>query len=234
MTNRYVLTFDIDWAPDFMILDCLQILEEFKLKGTFFATHETSLHNEIILRGHNLGIHPNFLDGSSHGSTISQVVDTCLQFAPHAWCMRTHSLHQSTPILYEVFSKFPQLKLDASLLMHGSQHAHKIDCNFFDIQFNRLLYNWEDDIQFAQYDSKAMPKLFFGELTVFNFHPVHVFLNSTDGSEYAQLKRAMPESGFSKIDYNLASKFQHIGLGTRSYLRFILESGIDCIELGDL
>ena len=67
MAKRYVLTFDIDWAPDYAILNCLKLLENSGCKATFFATHNTSLNQEIINRGHNLGIHPNFLQGSSHG-----------------------------------------------------------------------------------------------------------------------------------------------------------------------
>ena len=61
MTKRFVLTFDIDWAPDFAILYCLELLDDAKCKATFFATHSTSLNQEIVNRGHDLGIHPNFL-----------------------------------------------------------------------------------------------------------------------------------------------------------------------------
>ena len=61
MNKSYALTFDIDWAPDFAILHCLELLENAGCKATFFATHNTTLNHEIIDRGHNLGIHPNFL-----------------------------------------------------------------------------------------------------------------------------------------------------------------------------
>ena len=109
MDKRYALTFDIDWAPDFAILHCLELLENAGCIATFFATHSTSLNYEIVDRGHNLGIHPNFLPGSSHGSNVQEIISECINYAPDAWCMRTHSLVQSSPLLLEIFSKFPQL-----------------------------------------------------------------------------------------------------------------------------
>ena len=124
--KKYVLTFDIDWAPNFVISHCLNLLDSANCKATFFATHSTPLNNEIVERGHNLGIHPNFLKGSSHGSNVKEIISECLSYAPHAWCMRTHSLMQSSPLLHEIFSNFPQLKLDVSLLMHRSPFAHKV------------------------------------------------------------------------------------------------------------
>ena len=95
MSKRYALTFDIDWAPDYMILHCLELIESAGYKATFFATHSTPLNKEIVDRGHNLGIHPNFLPGSSQGSNVEEVISECLNYAPNAWCMRTHSLVQS-------------------------------------------------------------------------------------------------------------------------------------------
>ena len=40
---NYHITFDIDWAPDFTINYCLQILKKKNIKATFFATHRTDL-----------------------------------------------------------------------------------------------------------------------------------------------------------------------------------------------
>ena len=60
MAKRYALTFDIDWAPDYAIKYCLELLESAGCKATFFTTHSTPVNSEIIHRGHNLGIHPNF------------------------------------------------------------------------------------------------------------------------------------------------------------------------------
>ena len=234
MAKRYALTFDIDWAPDYAISHCLELLENAECKATFFATHSTPLNLEIIDRGHNLGIHPNFLPGSSQGSDVKEIISECLDYAPDAWCMRTHALVQSTPLLHEIFSKFPQLKLDVSLFMHRSRFAHKVRWDFNGVSFDRLLYNWEDDAQFSGFIKDKMPDLFFGELTVFDFHPIHVFLNSTDGSEYRKLKMEQSLVSLSSLDAHVAEKYINHGLGTRSYLKGVLASKNRCIGLDEI
>ena len=234
MDKRYALTFDIDWAPDFAILYCLELLDDAKCKATFFATHSTSLNQEIVNRGHNLGIHPNFLPNSSQGASVQAIISECLSYAPDAWCMRTHALVQSSPLLHEIFSKFPQLKLDVSLFMHRSTFSHKVKWEFDSVTFDRLLYNWEDDAQFASYNEDNLPELFFGELTVFDFHPIHVFLNSTDGSEYRNLKLEQPNLPLSSLTKQVVEKHVNPNLGTQSYLKEVLSSKNRCIGLDEI
>ena len=234
MAKRYALTFDIDWAPDFVILHCLELLDDARCKATFFATHSTPLNQEIVNRGHNLGIHPNFLPNSSQGSSVQEIISECLSYAPDAWCMRTHALVQSSPLLHEIFSKFPQLKLDVSLLMHRSAFSHKVQWDFDGVTFDRLLYNWEDDAQFSSYKKDNLPDLFFGELTVFDFHPIHVFLNSTDGSEYRNLKLEQRKLPLSSLDKQVVEKHVNPNLGTQSYLKEVLSSNNRCIGLDEI
>ena len=234
MNKRYALTFDIDWAPDFAILYCLNLLDDARCKATFFATHSTSLNQEIVNRGHDLGIHPNFLPNSSQGASVQAIISECLSYAPDAWCMRTHALVQSSPLLHEIFSKFPQLKLDVSLFMHRSTFSHKVKWEFDSVTFDRLLYNWEDDAQFASYNEDNLPELFFGELTVFDFHPIHVFLNSTDGSEYRNLKLEQPNLPLSSLTKQVVEKHVNPNLGTQSYLKEVLSSKNRCIGLDEI
>ena len=234
MNKRYALTFDIDWAPDFAILYCLNLLDDARCKATFFATHSTSLNQEIVNRGHDLGIHPNFLPNSSQGASVQAIISECLSYAPDAWCMRTHALVQSSPLLHEIFSKFPQLKLDVSLFMHRSTFSHKVKWEFDSVTFDRLLYNWEDDAQFASYNEDNLPELFFGELTVFDFHPIHVFLNSTDGSEYRNLKLEQPNLPLSSLTKQIVEKHVNPNLGTQSYLKEVLSSKNRCIGLDEI
>ena len=234
MTKRYILTFDIDWAPDFVIEDCLSILDQFGKNATFFTTHDTPMNQEIVNRGHILGIHPNFLQNSTHGSNVETVVKKCLSYAPKAWCLRTHGLVQSTPLLLEIFSKFPQLKLDVSLLMHRSPFAYKSSWELESVFFERLIFNWEDDFDFSNNRKGEKNSLFVGELTVFNFHPIHVFLNSFDGEEYQSLKRKTSILPLNELDINVLSFFQNSGFGTRNNLIEILRSDHKCIRLNEL
>ena len=46
--NKIFLTFDIDWAHDEVIEDTLNLLSHYKVPGTFFATHDSTIMKRII------------------------------------------------------------------------------------------------------------------------------------------------------------------------------------------
>ena len=232
--KKYALTFDVDWAPDYAILHCLDLLDLFKKKATFFTTHHTELNVEIYSRGHELGIHPNFLGGANSNEDFSNIIEKCMSYAPDAWCMRTHGLYQSSSLLYSVFKNFSQLKLDVSLLMHRSPYSHKCLWEYGEVTFERLMYNWEDDLEFKNQRFGPKEKCFFGDITVFDFHPIHVFLNSSDGSEYTHLKQQTSDKTLNKVLHNDAIKFKNEKEGVETFLKRVLHTKAETIMLDDI
>jgi hypothetical protein len=67
--QRVLLTLDIDWAPDAAIDFVAEILVSRGVKATWFVTHDSPGVRRLRARPDlfELGIHPNFLPGSSHG-----------------------------------------------------------------------------------------------------------------------------------------------------------------------
>jgi len=118
--------------------------------------------------------------------------------------------------------------------MHRSNFAHKVKWDFEGVSFDRLLYNWEDDAQFSNFTENVIPELFFGELTVFDFHPIHVLLNSTDGSEYNKLKSEQSHTALNLLDSNVLENYVSFKIGTQTYLKEILYSKNRCIGLEQL
>ena len=57
------LTFDIDWAPDWMIEEVASILIEHNVKTTWFVTHASPAIDKLrqMPELFELGIHPNRL-----------------------------------------------------------------------------------------------------------------------------------------------------------------------------
>ena len=41
------ITFDLDWCPDFMLEEVLELLSQYKIKSTFFITHKTKLLKKL-------------------------------------------------------------------------------------------------------------------------------------------------------------------------------------------
>ena len=126
----------------------LDLLAKHNIKATYFITHDCPSVERIRKEGHTLGLHPNLLPGSSHGKTPTEAIEYLLQIAPEAVVIRTHALVQSSPILYEIFHSFPQLKYDLSILMYGFEHIGKFSWKYDGVEFERINYNWEDDCAF--------------------------------------------------------------------------------------
>jgi hypothetical protein len=95
--NQYVTTFDMDWASDFMIEETIDVLLQHRIKGTYFITHDfpalakLQAHPDLF----EIGIHPNFLPGSSHGTREREVLRELKNVAP----FRDLTVEQTAPIV---------------------------------------------------------------------------------------------------------------------------------------
>ena len=193
--NQYVVTLDMDWAPNWMIEDCLRTLVDRRVAATWFVTHDTPVLEEILRRGDlfEAGIHPNCLLGSSHGNTELEVLETMFSLLPKAVSMRTHGLYQSTPFLTLAASM--GVRTDVSLFLPWAQNLFPHVLPFADAPMTRLPYFWEDDIAM---ETKGAPwsikdPAFHGPgLRIFDFHPVHVALNTRNIVHYERLKAKVP------------------------------------------
>ncbi|MDE5591400.1 MAG: hypothetical protein K2I63_00360 [Helicobacter sp.] len=107
--EKIFLTFDVDWASDFVLEYCIELLYKAKRKVTWFATHQTPLLDRIReIPFFELGIHPNFnplLEGNfCYGNHYAKVLEYYLKIVPEAKVMRSHSLGLSSRILMEAQS----------------------------------------------------------------------------------------------------------------------------------
>lgn len=231
--DRYHLTFDIDWAPDTSIELVRDLLAESNVLATFFATHNSDVIQDLVRDGHEVGLHPNFLSGTTQGADPIQVVSNLLNLFPDASVMRTHSLMQSGPLLYEIFRAFPQLKFDMSILTYGFPHVGRFSWNYKEVSFNRVNFNWEDDAAFFD-PNFVWEKFYFpGFTSVFNFHPIHVHLNSSNLSNYEKLKNKL-RGPLNLADDGLISEFTQDEPGTGDFLKSILKSSATPLSLEEL
>ena len=112
------LSFDQDWAPEWATRDLAQLLSDAGQKATLFVTHKCPSLNDLRADGSiELGWHPNFLPGSSHGETLEETLDTLSAWVPEAQGVRAHCLIQGTPHLLAYKSR--NLSYEASDLRDG-------------------------------------------------------------------------------------------------------------------
>ncbi len=177
---------DVDWAPEEVIEYALSLFENENIPCTIFCTHRSAVLENSNKELFELGIHPNFnplLSGG--GGSAEQVLDDLLKIFPDAKGVRSHSMTQSTPLL----GMFAQrgLTYESNYFIPYSENIHPI------MLWNgmiRLPYIWEDDIQWMYGKKFDDINIDFNApgMKIFDFHPVHLFLNTVNEQHYLEAK----------------------------------------------
>ena len=196
--KRLFLTFDIDWAHDQVLNDTIEIVQKYQASATWFVTHATTVLERLKANTKfELGIHPNFnflLQGKHDaGQTARDVIERCLEIVPSAKVVRSHSMTQSSGLL-EIFKECG-LTHDVN---HFVPHHTVIELKPWHIWNGliRIPYSWEDDVHIL-YESIGVPQESPRDiamdtsdrgLKVFDFHPMHVFLNTESLERYERTR----------------------------------------------
>ena len=212
------LTLDVDWAPDFMIDFAAAILVEQRVRATWFITHESSALQRLRAQPDlfELGIHPNFFPGSTHGNSTSAVLRHCLDLVPEAVSLRTHGLLQSTALLAQIMRE-TNIETDASLYLPRAATVRPIDYQWRKKSILRVPHFWEDDFEMERtVPCWTLEPLLAGTrgLKVFDFHPIHIYLNSSTTDAYQQLKQKA--ANVSEVNEDQAAAVVQIGNGTQT------------------
>ena len=180
-------TIDVDWAHEEVIKDTLSLFELYNIKCTIFSTHSSY---EVIKSNRKLfevAIHPNFnplLSGSP--KSVEDVIDELIEIHPDAKGVRSHSLMQSSHIMQKFAEK--GLVYEANLLLPYQKHlkAYRLWNGLI-----RIPYNWEDDVHWSygySFDNCRI-NLEDDGLVVFDFHPIHIYLNTDNKYRYNEAKK---------------------------------------------
>ena len=208
------LTLDVDWAPDFMIDAAADALTAREVRATWFVTHASPAIDRLRERPDlfELGIHPNFLAGSSHGDSPEAVVAHSHALVPEARAVRTHCLLQSTP-LHDVLLTAGRIEIDVSLFLPRARSVEPVVQHSPGGRLLRLPYVWQDNMEMYSPD----PLWDVGAVLegsgprIFDFHPVHVWLNSKVFAPYERMKQTGPLPELAPED---TARYRNAGTGT--------------------
>ncbi len=216
--DKVFLTFDIDWANDDIIATAIDLVEQAGVAATWFVTHDTPLLKRLRSNSKfELGIHPNFnflLHGDPrNGRTAVEVIDRLMSLVPEAKAVRSHCLTQgsllldmfkSVGLMYDCndfISAHTKIELKPWLLWNGMVRAPHF---------------WEDDVGCLYGSHESIDDLVQRVgLKIFDFHPIHVFLNTEHLDRYERTR------AFHNKPDELVS-YQFSGVGTRSRLLDLL------------
>lgn len=188
-----MITFDIDWVPAYVTDFIADILIQTGTKATWFATHPCPSLDR--LRGRpdifELGIHPNFRPNSSHGKTVSDVIEYARKLVPEARTMRTHGLIQSIS-LFDDIMRNTEVIADVTTYMPHLPELMPAEIWRAGRVMLRIPTYWQDELEMTRpgpvWNADRLVGRNSGKgVKVFNFHPIHVYVNRLDDAFFHDL-----------------------------------------------
>jgi len=222
--NDIVITFDVDWAPDFMIAKVANKLIENSIKATWFITHDSAGIRRLFKYSDlfEIGIHPNFMPGTTQGKNYHEVMEHLMKIAPHAKSVRTHGLFQSSSIMKMIAVDFG-LENDTSIYLREVPHIRPFEAYYDDMILLRIPYFWTEDGEMYKPDPSFLlhdKRLDLSGLKIFAFHPLHIYLNSKDMRNYSSLKCRCDIRNCTEIE---AKPYINRGIGTNSLFQELIQ-----------
>lgn len=216
--SKPFISLDIDWAHDEVIFDVFSLVSKFEVDTTWMVTHETDLLSDLSNSGNcELGIHPNFnylLEGDFRlGKSTQEIVDRMMCLVPQAKVARSHSVCQSSRIS-QIFS-LAGIKFDSNDYIPANQIS-LIQPWTLENGIIKIPYFYSDELACLRPTPDNLSMISRKGLRVFNFHPIHVFLNTESLDRYERT-RPLHQNPKELI------KHRYQGYGTRSRLIELLE-----------
>lgn len=194
---RFVLTADQDWAPEWAMERFLAFAEAEEIPVHVFVTNpspalEAASHDSRV----SLGAHPNFLPGSSHGSTPQEVIANVRDLVPDADTFRTHTYAESAGGLD--LMRAAGFRTDSNLCLFLQPeivpliHATGLlRLPVFLDDDSLLLWDREGKLELGPMsESLASPGL-----KILNFHPLLFAINCPSAQHYRDRREQLYEPG---------------------------------------
>jgi hypothetical protein len=183
------LTFDTDWANDFIIEDTVEILNRYNLSATLFATGQSSLIRDLqSSENFEVGIHPNFnplLFEKEQNTSANEIIYALKEKFPDAKSLRSHSLTQNERLL-DLFSNHEIKNICNHFLPFTENSEIQPFMLWNDLQL--IPHRFQDNVSLKISSLKPLDLLNSNGLLVYNFHPIHVYLNTVSLNHYEKAK----------------------------------------------
>ncbi len=193
MPPLFILTIDVDWASEYCIATLMEAMRERGIIPVVHVTHKSEVLSRMVEADEVvLGIHPNFLPGSSHGTTIGEVFDHVFALAPNARIWRSHALFDQTAASTEAARRG---------ILYRSNTFAWLEPNLRPVRhFTNLLefpIFWEDDVHLWRGEELEPSRFFEAFLTpglkVLNLHPFFFALNCPSMRYYRPVRMSGTE-----------------------------------------
>lgn len=197
---RHFLTLDVDWAPLAAVAQVVDSLVSRGLPATWFITDDgPSLACIRQAPRQELGLHPNFLPGSSHGAEPEAVMQRLWAWAPEAVAVRAHCVHHNGALL-DGWAADGRLLVESNTYLPGHPGLQPSLYRIPEGRLWRIPFVWADDHVLRSQGMTGLEDLpMAGQpgWSVLAFHPIHLALNAKNGDAYARFRSHMVGRSFA-------------------------------------
>jgi hypothetical protein len=201
---------DTDWCAEEVLAFALALLRERHLPCTVFSTHAYGALRDPNAQMLEIGLHPNFNEVTAEG--YEEQLLALRRLYPQAAGVSSHAMTSSTTLL-ELFKK-SGLHYDRNLLRYKDAAAEPF---VYHNGLLRLPIFWEDDIWFTLEPGARFATDIFkheGSHLIFNFHPIHLFMNTASTAHYLTFKPYQRElqrlAQYRRTEYGARSFFEDL------------------------
>lgn len=208
------LTFDTDWAPDFVLEYVCNILADYDLEATMFFTNKVGFRIPEFIE---TAIHPDFRTCGGVIPEAEKRIDELLCDFPNTKGFRSHRMFWDYG-LYDLLPKKGVL-YDSSIFLPF--HANlEINRAYGDLL--RIPAWWTDNIHLERQlslNSAEFLNVLEPGLKVLIFHPIHVYLNSSHTD--ADRERVQLPEDLRSLDRTTLEPLRYQGVGIETLLKVI-------------
>lgn len=216
--GRFVLTADVDWASEYCIRSFIEYAASYDIVPTLFVTHQSAVIDDAAAAGEiDLGIHPNFMPGSTHGATVDQVLDHVFDLVLDPVASRSHCFFDNSAVSIALAQR--GIAIDSNICCHLQeglpvlQHWNGV---------KRLPVFFEDDVHWTRAGGWSFadhqPAFESPGLKILNFHPFIWALNVPD-AEFYEKNRAH----ITTLAPEIANTLRFSGQGSATFLENIIQ-----------
>lgn len=217
------ITLDMDWAPEEIIDYSLKLLSQYNVTATLFMTNKISCH----ISQHEIAIHPNF-----RSMKFEKHFTKYISIYPNIKGMRSHSLFFSER--FRPFYKKFGIEYQSNVMMHCQKNIipYYMSPTTLEIPIFWMDSYYLENISNNQTVFLNNKSLEAPGLKVFDFHPIHIFLNTDTLSFYASVKK------YYKNPEKIAKYRNKHALGICDIfiklLKYLKNNSLPCYTLGEI
>lgn len=221
--GKSVLSFDLDWAIDEILDDTLALIQKAEVKATMFVTHQTPVIDKMrespLI---SMGLHPNFnplLRGQPSSSSPASIMSDLKEIVPEAKVLRSHSMSHSGIWLNAYkelgITHLSQYYMGGVKSVEPFRHVNglvEVPVYFADDGYLFV----KDHKEWSNPSVEEITSISEKSVKVFNFHPIHIAINSSSFDAYESTKS-------SHREWKTVTKIRSKSFGMRNMLLQIMQ-----------